>query len=307
MLQPETLKRIARELHAVTEPLGIPLSMGMITNGVLLTPEFVGEMLPYGFKWVKITFDGDREEHDRKRVHHNRKGTFDQIYANLCAIHDRFGGRLKIAIGGNFDNENYESMFALIDRLKTSPFAEDVMMARFKPIMPVNPDLASQRQGRISSFCEVCSFNQKQVEAMTSLTKKLWDVGMPTDERPDMGPCEYHSRHSFTIGPDGSLYKCPAFVGLHNLAAGTVDEDEYNAQGEWQVKYKKWEDGCESCHFLPNCAGGCHYSALNKTGSLEVKNCDGPFLEQATEDFMQREIRLMSEPEGGDESSQNAA
>ncbi len=294
MLQPETLKRIAREMHAFTEPLGIPLSLGMITNGVLLNSEFVGEMLPYGFQWVKITFDGDREEHDRKRIFHNRKGTFDRIYDNLCGIHERFAGRLKIAIGGNFDNENYDSLFGLIERLKASPFAGDIMMARFKPIMPVNPEIASQRQGRVSSFCEVCSFNQKQIDGMMALQDKLWETGLPTDERPDMGPCEYHARHSFTIGPDGSLFKCPAFVGLRNLAAGTVEEDDYNAQGEWQVTMKKWEDDCESCHFLPNCAGGCHYSALNKTGSLEVRNCDGPFLEKATEAFMQREIGLLS-------------
>ena len=169
------------------------------------------------------------------------------------------------------------------------------MIARFKPIMPVNPDIASQRQGRVSSFCEVCSFNQKQIDGMMALQSKIWEVGMPSDERPDMGPCEYHARHSFTIGPDGSLFKCPAFVGLRNLAAGTVEDDAYNAQGEWQVTMKKWEDDCEDCHFLPNCAGGCHYSALNKTGSLEVRNCDGPFLEKATEAFMQREIRILSE------------
>lgn len=307
MLQPETLKKIARELHAFTQAQKIPISLGMITNGVLLTTDFVGEMLEYGFKWVKITFDGDRDAHDRKRIFHNRKGTFDRIYDNLCAIHDKFQGRLKIAIGGNFDNENYESFFGLIERLQNSPFAADIMMARFKPIMPVNPDIASQRQGRISSFCEVCSFNQKQIDGMMALQTKVLDVGMPSDERPDMGPCEYHSRHSFTIGPDGSLYKCPAFVGLQNLRAGTVEEEAYNAEGEHQVTMRKWDDDCESCHFLPNCAGGCHYSALNKTGSLEVKNCDGPYLEKATEAFMQREIQILTEEQKQEKKTQTAA
>lgn len=307
LLQPETLKKIARALFEHTQALGIPLTLGMITNGVLLTPEFAAEMIPLGFKWVKITFDGDRDAHDRKRIFHNRKGTFDRIYDNLCGIHETFAGRLKIAIGGNFDQENYESMFALIDRLKKSPFAEDIMVARFKPIMAVNPDIASQREGRISSFCEVCSFNQKQIDGMMALEEKLWDVGVPTQNRPEMGPCEYHSRHSLTIGPDGSIYKCPAFVGLHNLAAGRVDEDDYNVQGEWQIATQKWDDDCESCHFLPNCAGGCRYSALNKTGSLEVKNCDVQFLEQSTEQFMQREINALSEEKKVESESENAA
>jgi uncharacterized protein len=299
LLQPETLKRISRALHEQAASLGIPLTLGMITNGVLLTPQFVGEMIPLGFRWVKITFDGDREEHDRKRVFHNREGTFDRIYDNLCAIHERFPGRLKIAVGGNFDNENYDSMFGLIDRLKKSPFVDDILVARFKPIMTPNPEIASQREGRVSSFCEVCSFNQRQIDGMMALEEKLWDVGVPAQSRPEMGPCEYHSRHSFTIGPDGSIYKCPAFVGLHNLAAGHVDQDDYSAEGERQIAAKKWDEDCESCHFLPNCVGGCRYSAVNKTGSLEIKNCESHFLERSTEEFMQREMNLLSAEKGG--------
>lgn len=307
LLQPETLKKIGKALFEYTSKRGIPLTLGMITNGVLLTPAFVNEMIPYGFQWVKITFDGDREAHDKKRIHHNRKGTFDTIYNNLCDIHEQCGGRLKIAIGGNFDQENYDSMFGLIERLKKSPFASRIMVARFKPIMAVNPEIASQRQGRVSSFCEVCSFNQTQIDAMQALEAKLWDVDLPTQNRPEMGPCEYHSRHSFTIGPDGSVYKCPAFVGLHNLAAGTVEDEAYNAQGEWQIATKKWDDDCESCHFLPNCAGGCRYSAVNKTGSLEIKNCEAKFLEQSTEAFMQREIRVLSEEKTVASTAEDAA
>ncbi len=291
LLNPKPIKKILKEIHPYALARGISTDVGMITNGVLLTPEFVDELTPYGFRWVKITFDGDKEEHDKKRIHHNRKGTFDKIYDNLAAIH----GKIKIAIGGNFDNDNYESLFTLVDRLKASPFADDIMFARFKPIMQVNPDIASQRQGRITSFCDLCSYNSAQIKGMLDLQQKVLDSGISIMGRPEMGPCEYHMRHSFTIGPDGSLYRCPAFVGLRNLIAGHVGEDELNAQGEWQINSRKWEDDCEECHFLPSCAGGCHYSALNKTGSLEVKNCDGPFLEKQAEVFIEREIARISQ------------
>lgn len=292
LLHQTPIKLISKEISAFSQSLQITMDIGMITNGVLLTPEFVDEMVPYGFKWVKITFDGDREAHDKKRIYHNRKGTFDVIYDNLCKIK----GKLRIAIGGNFDNENYESFFQLIERLKSSPFSDDIMVARFKPILPINAEVASQRQGRISSFCEVCSYNTAQINGIMSLEEKIWDVGIPSQNRPEMGPCEYHSRQSFTIGPDGTLYKCPAFVGLRNLAAGHVSEErDYNENGEWQIGTQKWDDDCEKCHFLPNCAGGCRYSALNKTGSLEVKNCEYQFLERETDAFMQREIKAMSE------------
>jgi uncharacterized protein len=292
LLHTPPIKKITKALFETCEKLRIEMEMGMITNGVLLTPELVDELKPYGFRWVKITFDGDKEAHDHKRIFHGGKGTFDTIYNNLCAIR----GKLKIAIGGNFDEENYDSMFRLVERLKKSPFADDIMIARFKPIMKINPAILAQREGRVNSYCDVCSYNNQQVDGILSLQNKTADVGLPVIDRPDIGPCEYHLRHSMTIGPDGVLYKCPGFVGLRNLVAGDVDHDEFNEQGEWQIGTKKWDDDCESCHFLPNCVGGCKMSAMNKTGSLEVKSCEGNYLEKATEIYMQEEIRRLSLP-----------
>jgi uncharacterized protein len=189
-------------------------------------------------------------------------------------------------------------MYELIERLKQSPFADDIMIARFKPIIEAQPQIASQREGRVSaSLCNVCTYNDDQIEKIMSLQQKTFDTGFPIEERPIVGPCEYHQRHSMTIGPDGTIYKCPAFVGLHNLAAGHVSDDHYSEQGEWQLATTKWDEECEDCAYLPNCAGGCRYNAVNKTGSLTVKSCEAHHLERMTESFMQREIiRLSAEP-----------
>jgi uncharacterized protein len=291
LLHPKAIKQISCALWQYCRDSRVNMEIGMITNGVLLTPEFVNEMLPWGFKWIKITFDGDRQEHDKKRVWKSGKGTFDAIYNNLCQIH----GKLRIAIGGNFDEQNYGSIFPLLERLKKSPFADDIMVARFKPIMTVNTKLAVQREGKVTSFCEVCSFNKEQVGQILALQEKTLQVGLPIQEEPVIGPCEYHSRHAFTIAQDGTIYNCPAFVGLHNLAAGHVRDDVLNDEGERQLTSKKWDGECETCAYLPNCVGGCRYNAVNRTGSLEVKSCEIDYLVKFTGSYMQREIAAMSE------------
>ncbi|MBL7685242.1 MAG: radical SAM protein [Deltaproteobacteria bacterium] len=290
LLHPTPIHRISQEMFKRCQSLGIQMEMGMITNGVLLTPELVDSLIPYGFKWVKITFDGDKEAHDHKRVFHGGKGTFDIIYDNLSKIH----GKLKIAIGGNFDEENYASMYSLVERLKQSPFGEDIFIARFKPIMPMNTDVARQREGgKISSMCEGCSYSSHQIDQIIQLEKKVDAVGFHGSDRPDLGPCEFHLRHSVTVGPDGNLYKCPAFVGLKNLQAGHVTSIDLNEEGERQVRMKKWAKKCEGCNFLPNCSGGCRMSTFNRTGNLDSITCDGAFLERATEKFMQEELEKL--------------
>ncbi len=291
LLHPKAIREISKSLWEVCASLQVSMAFGMVTNGVLLTSAFVDELIPFGFRWMKITFDGDRDAHNRKRIKHNREGTFDIIYDNLCQI----AGKLKLSIGGNFDNDNYASMFQLVDRIRQSPFAEDIVSARFKPIMKINPDIVAGRDGKVTSFCEVCSFNDPQINGILALQEKTRSVGLPVQKRPEIGPCEYHARHSLTIGPDGSIYKCPAFVGVSHLAAGHVSQEGYNSQGEIQLSMPKWDEDCESCAYLPNCCGGCRMNSVNKTGSLEVKSCEGNYLSKSIEDFMQQEIKRLSE------------
>ena len=52
--------------HA-TQERGIPMYVNIITNGLLLTPEVVDRMQPYGLNGIKITLDGDKDTHNRMR------------------------------------------------------------------------------------------------------------------------------------------------------------------------------------------------------------------------------------------------
>src|SRR5437773_8380662 len=46
---------------------GVTLHITIITNGLLLTPEVVDRLVPYGLYSVKVTLDGDRDVHNRMR------------------------------------------------------------------------------------------------------------------------------------------------------------------------------------------------------------------------------------------------
>ena len=52
-------------MMAATQLRGVPMSISVITNGLLLTPEVVDRLIPYGLRGVKITLDGDRDTHNR--------------------------------------------------------------------------------------------------------------------------------------------------------------------------------------------------------------------------------------------------
>ncbi len=113
---------LAERVWTATRARGVDVFLSIITNGLLLTPEVVDRLLPYGLGSVKITLDGDRDMHNKMRPLRGGQGTFDKIVRNLQLI----AGKLPIAIGGNFDMESAETYPALLDFLKEQSFADSI-------------------------------------------------------------------------------------------------------------------------------------------------------------------------------------
>ena len=126
---------LAERLHGAAGARGIDLGISIITNGLLLTPEIVDRLLPFGLSGVKITLDGDRDTHNRMRPLRGGQGTFDRIVENIRAVADR----VAVAIGGNFDETSVDSYPALLDFLKAQEFADKLVKVNFKPIVRAGP------------------------------------------------------------------------------------------------------------------------------------------------------------------------
>src|SRR5438128_5976076 len=58
---------VAERMWEATQARGIEMGVNIITNGLLLTPDVVDRMLPFGLNAVKITLDGDRDTQNRMR------------------------------------------------------------------------------------------------------------------------------------------------------------------------------------------------------------------------------------------------
>ena len=119
LLNLPVLYYIAEHVHAAATPRGVRVALSIITNGLLLTPEVVDRLLPYGLRGVKVTLDGDKAAHDHMRPLRGGQGTFDKIVANLRAV----AGKCSISIGGNFNADNADSFPALLDFLARQEFA----------------------------------------------------------------------------------------------------------------------------------------------------------------------------------------
>jgi len=267
LLHPEAIRRIGGEMLRFCRERGVEFNSGMITNGVLLTPQIADEVKQYGVEWMKITFDGDQKEHDHKRVGPKGQDTFEKIFQNL----EKVAGKLKIYLGGNFAPDTADSFQGLIEKIAKSKFKKDIISTKFKPILPEMKDNA---QPKVGSSCERCMYSDPEITKMLELREESRKQGLVPSEAINIGPCEYYRRHEVTIGTQGEIYKCVAFTGMGDGVIGHVQSQEFNELGEAMLNVQPLEHPkCKKCPFVPICAGGCRADAYNHTGDSEEISC----------------------------------
>ena len=287
---------LADRASKATRARGTRLLINIITNGLLLTPEIVDRLEPYGLNGIKITLDGDRDTHDRMRPLRGGQGTFDRIVANVR----RIAGRVPIAIGGNFDESSVDSYPRLLDFLAAQEFADKLVKVNFKPIVRTAPaapkgvlplipvgstgkplhGTCMTSAGGGGTVCDTCHLADDKLSFLREETKRR---GFPTADGVHMGPCQIHREHSHTIGPDGSLYACPGFTGDQAMSTGHID----GRQEAWRDRARERFDqlgawkACGDCAFIPVCAGGCSVASHTELGDMNTPTCHKQSFESA--------------------------
>jgi uncharacterized protein len=290
LLNMPALFEIAESCWRVTQDLGIPQAITIVTNGVMLTPEIATRLLPRGLCGVKVTLDGDRETHDRMRPLRGGQGTFDCIIDNMR----RVAPLVPLTIGGNFDISTADRYPALLDFLREQGFATRIAQVSFKPVIrpagtaaprgaiPLTPvgqtlTLLKSSCARTAgcgsgSICDSCCIADNQMAFLQGETRKR---GFAALDGIHMGPCELYRRHSHTIGPDGSLYPCPGFTGDTAQSIGDINRNpdaRQSALADQIAHMAPWRQ-CGNCAFIPVCGGGCAAAALAELGDMTAPSC----------------------------------
>ena len=301
---------LAERLWASCEARGVRMLINVITNGLLLTPEVVDRLEPFGLNGFKITLDGDRDTHNRMRPLRGGQGTFDKIIANIR----RVAGRCSITLGGNFDETSVDSYPDLLDFLASQDFAPHISRVAFKPVIrdvmpavtagleptakagllarrspgegakfigltpvsdgkPLNGTcMTSAGTGTTAGARDTCHFLDDRMSFLRDETKKR---GFRTSDGVHMGPCEIHKKHAYTIGPAGDLYACPGFTGDTKMSTGHIDGRSDNLRLAASSRFEQlaaWKE-CRDCAFIPVCAGGCTVASHAELGDMNTPNC----------------------------------
>lgn len=288
LLSVPMIREIAMPLLTAAQAQKTSFSFTLTTNGTLLTRTVVKELLPLGLTGAILTLDDPPEIHDLQRPFISGKGSFTAIVANIKETCDL----LDLQVGGNFSRDNYREFPRMLDHLLAEGVTPDrVGMIQFAPITPKSGTMVGP-----DSHLGCTSGSEPWVtEAAIFLREETLTRGF-TSFKPTMAACVIECENHLVINYDGTLYKCPAFVGWPELSIGTLSDGikDYRISHGLDIWHN---EECLDCAYLPLCFGGCRLLTMLKKGVIDEVDCRKEFYDAALERMILQNVRITGQPD----------
>lgn len=243
------------------------LVTSIITNGTLITEEILTKLEFYNCKMIQITLDGTKDIHDNRRMYKNGKGSFDEVLSGIKLASAR---SLKPVIRINVDKTNLYETYQLLEVLSKEGLSE----------CHIDFGIVRGSTAACSSYSGHC-FSE---EELGDTLEQLWDVAgshgfhMSTKPFRKWMYCGLYGDSSYTVAPNGQVYKCWEHVGEEEHMIGRLDEegalsDLRYAFYDWMSRNPLETADCKECVYLPACGGGCGVVSFNEHGSYHESGC----------------------------------
>jgi uncharacterized protein len=282
LLSLDLIKYISSRLGALARKRGIDYKFNLVTNGVLLTRKTVESLVPLGLKSVKITLDGPKDIHDKCRPFKSGAGSFDIIIKNIKDVCHM----VKVNVGGNYSEKNYRRFPELLDFMVSEGLTADMI-----PNVKFDPLIKTDNWEAPVDFRDGCESIKEPwlTGASLYLREEILKRGFNT---PEIGPapCMIDIKDEFVVNYDGTIYKCPGFIGKKGYEIGSLENGVVNYSDTYHLDLWNNEQ-CIDCEYLPLCFGGCRYMKLLRDDNLEGVDCKKEYLDATLEAFINQDIK----------------
>lgn len=268
LLAKQRIPRLLSEVHRICGSYKVPVNFSAITNGTLFDENTIKVFIEYEVD-TKISIDGIKSTHDRRRISSSKIGSYDRVISTIRTFVS-LGGVDLITVRMNFDHSNIEEVSdvaSLVNSLGIKKFECGNIHFR-RP-----SDYGSE-------------IDELSIDAEYEL--KLFNILHPFGYATSAGdlsrvmPCALHKERYYALTPDLKVYKCDELDQNRDLSVGQIDE-----AGEMQTQHEQLLTqiarnptdfaSCAACRYLPICGGGCSVRALEFKGSLNTNYCQMSF------------------------------
>lgn len=247
----KTILPIMKFIYQKTKKNNINLSINFTTNGYLINNEMIEHFVKYEVNGLQITFDGNKENHNKVRFVSKSRGSYDKIVENIKKL---IKNNINITFRINYTKQNLVGLDKIFNDFKDLSMNERSMMmlSMNKVWEEKSNDLGSQ----------VLLFKDKA----KSFGFKLPDSLLSDRVRHS---CYADKLNQATINYNGDVYKCNAREFDKKTREGVLNNDgyiEWNEKRDNRMNAKLNNKSCLECKILPICGGGCSQQAIEYEG-----------------------------------------
>ncbi len=264
----DVVKRLVKYARVREKEAGKKFRFTLTTNGMLLDDD-VTEFANAEMHNVVLSLDGRREVHDRFRVDHMGKGSYDTIVPKFQKFVKARGDK-NYYVRGTYTHLNTDftsDIYHMADLGFTQLSMEPVVCPPNDPYALTEADMPKLKSEYENLALEMLK-REKEGRPFTFYHYML-DLSH--------GPCVYKrvagcgsGTEYMAVTPWGDLYPCHQFVGNDDFKLGNVFDGVTNPTTRDKFKlcnaYARPE--CADCWAKMYCSGGCAANAYHATGDI---------------------------------------
>ena len=240
----------------------------LTTNGMLIDDDVI-DFCNREMSNVVLSLDGRKEIHDRLRVDHAGRGSYDRIVPKFRKLVEARGGK-GYYMRGTFTHANPDftkDVFHMADLGFTELSMEPVVCAQDDPAALTPEDI-----GIVKEQYEILAKDMLRREAEGKpITFYHYMIDLTG------GPCIYKrisgcgsGTEYMAVTPWGDLYPCHQFVGEEAYKLGDIWHGVTNTalREEFRACNAYARPECDGCWARLWCSGGCAANAFHASGSI---------------------------------------
>lgn len=220
----------------------------VVTNGTLLTDQFIDSCLSIGITDFDITVDGPQQTHDKLRFCEDGGGTYADIMKTIQRIQTLYP-KARLCINYNLSQQNENGVEQLCSGLRSNGYSGKLMFSRVF-------------QSPNSTFTDVLRPNDDVWMKAVNIAEH-YDFIQPAFFRTQKMYCPMYNDSTYIVDPQGYVWSCINGVGLSPYREGPFANRN---SWEWKLARARRLESvapafpmCKTCKFLPVCGGGCAY------------------------------------------------
>lgn len=264
----EVVKQLVAYARSIEKEHNKNFRFTLTTNGMLIDDDVIA-FANKEMSNVVLSLDGRKEVHDRYRVDHSGKGSWDTIVPKFQRLVEARGGK-DYYMRGTFTHQNPDFLNDIRQMLDLG-FTELSM----EPVVCAPGDESELTREDLPIVLE-------QYEKLAELMLKREQEGKPFTFYHYMidltgGPCIYKrisgcgsGTEYMAVTPQGDLYPCHQFVSDPAFKLGDIWQGVTNTkiQEEFASCNVYAREDCKDCWAKLYCSGGCAANAYHATGSV---------------------------------------